>query len=277
MKGGILRRRWISGAVVVIVFAIGSSAVGQTVAEPVLPSSAIPTVAARLVGAPALADWDTARRVAEAHAWMDAFADWQAWSARWGNRREPGWVKSSRARRTKPAPPAWLPDRCLTLLDEDDPLMPACARLAEWRDDAGTGRIRQVRVVTASQREAAPGTTFWQNIHVDLLWPAMQWQSSIYGILGTHHSTKIKGRWEVFTAPGVLLMNAPTNRGTRVWKVAANYGVGYRLADFSFPGGRPAELHVNLAKTWILSDVSDALLSRTIDVVGFSVTFKKSR
>ena len=77
--------------------------------------------------------------------------------------------------------------------------------------------------------------------------------------------------------PGVLLLNVPGRSGARVWKVATNYGIGYRLLDFTFPGKRPAELHVNLAKTWMLSDMEDAIVGRSIDVVGFSITFKKSR
>jgi len=110
---------------------------------------------------------------------------------------------------------------------------------------------------------------------MDLLWPALQYQNSIYGVIGMHVATKVAGRWQVFTAPGALLLNLPTRNGARAWKVATNYGIGYRLFDFTFPGGRPAELHVNMAKTWIVSDSSDLITGRSIDVVGFSVTFKK--
>ena len=63
--------------------------------------------------------------------------------------------------------------------------------------------------------------------------------------------------------------------GARVWKFAANYGIGYRLMNFTMPGGRPAELHLNLAKMWLVSGAADVITGRSIDLMGFSVTFKR--
>jgi hypothetical protein len=71
-------------------------------------------------------------------------------------------------------------------------------------------------------------------------------------------------------------MNLPSYHGTRTWKVGINYGVGFRLFEFSFFGRRPADLYLNLAKTWIVSDTSDLVTGRTLDVAGFSISFKKS-
>ena len=34
--------------------------------------------------------------------WIEEFTEWEAWAATWGNRREPGWFRSARARRQKP-------------------------------------------------------------------------------------------------------------------------------------------------------------------------------
>ena len=126
-----------------------------------------------------------------------------------------------------------------------------------------------------ARRSDEPHKTWWENVHIDLMWPDLQWGSSIYGVVGMHHSTTIKGRLQVFTAPGTLLLNLPSYNGTRTWKVAVNYGIGYRLFEFGLFGSRPAELHFNLAKTWIVSDTSDVGVGRSIDVVGFSLTFKK--
>jgi hypothetical protein len=159
----------------------------------------------------------------------------------------------------------------------DDPLAPACAALQSWRDDDGTAQVRQARVTGTRQQEQERKTTWWEHVHMDVLWPAVQWQTSIYGVAGMHVSTSVAGRLQIFTAPGAMLLNLPGRRGTRVWKVAANYGIGYRLLDFTFPGGRPAELHLNLAKAWLLSDITDAFTKRTVDFAGFSITFKKSR
>ena len=117
--------------------------------------------------------------------------------------------------------------------------------------------------------------TWWEHLHVDLLWPDLQVGSSIYGVIGVHHATTIKGRLQVFTAPGALLLNLPSYNGARTWKMAVNYGMGYRLFGFSLLGKRPAELYFNLAKTWIVSDTTGLAVGRSIDVLGFSVSFKR--
>jgi hypothetical protein len=216
-----------------------------------------------------------AERIAEMKRWMDEFAAWQDWARRWRGRPEPGSLRGYRDRRAKPTPPVWLEGRCATLSDEDDPLMPGCTQLAEWREENGLGQVRRTRAAAAQQQEEASKTTFWEHLQVDLLWPAVQWQSSIYGVVGMHMATTVAGRLQVFTAPGAMLLNMPARNGTRAWKVAANYGIGYRLLDFRFFGGRPAQLHLNLAKSWILSDITELVGGRSVDFAGFSVTFKK--
>jgi hypothetical protein len=216
------------------------------------------------------------RRAEELRRWIDDFSRWLEWSSEWTSRREPGWLTSSRDRRQKPAPPEWLPARCAAMLDENDPLGPACGLLGEWaRAEAGPPGPVPAALVT--QAENNRKTIWWEHIHADLLWPAMQWQSSIYGVVGMHVATTVKGRFQVFLAPGAMLLSLPARNGTRVWKVAANYGIGYRLADFTFFGGRPAALHVNLAKSWLLSDVRDVVSGRTTDFVGLSISFRRFR
>jgi hypothetical protein len=267
-------RLWVTVAALGLCVGIAPSGFAQSVPDS-LPSRSMPIGMDDLI-VPYLPSLDEHSTV-ELQTWMDDFTDWQAWWSQWQSRREPGWLTGYRARREKPSPPAWLPGRCLTVFDESDSLLLACARLAEWRENESTSRIRSVRVTATTGREAEPKTTWWEHVHMDLLWPSMQWQASIYGVVGMHVATTVRGRWQVFTAPGVVMLNLPLRDGTRVWKAAANYGIGYRLADFTFPGKRPAELHVNLAKTWLLSDVSDAVTGRSIDLLGFSITFKKSR
>jgi hypothetical protein len=60
-----------------------------------------------------------------------------------------------------------------------------------------------------------------------------------------------------------------------VWKLATNYGMGYRLLDFTLPGGREAVLHLNLAKAWVVSGTSDLVTRRSMEFAGFSITLKK--
>jgi hypothetical protein len=111
-------------------------------------------------------------------------------------------------------------------------------------------------------------------VHLDGGWTALQSGSSLYGVLGVHATTTVRGRLAVFVAPGAMLMNVPTTDGRRAWKVAANYGVTYRLGQIAFPGQRQALLHLNLAKAWLLNGGGDVATNST-DFVGLSITFSK--
>jgi hypothetical protein len=239
---------------------------------PALPSRVIPLGTEALT--PAL-DQGAAERAAELKRWMQAFTEWQKWWAEWGNRRERGLFTATRDRREKPDPPAWLPNRCATVIDDTDPLMPACALLAEWNEDIVAAQVRQARAASTARKEDTSKTIWWEHIHVDVLWPATQWQSGVYGVVGIHTATTIRGRLQVFIAPGAMLLNVPARDGSRVWKLATNYGMGYRLLDFTLPGGREAVLHVNLAKAWVVSGTSDLVTRRSMDFAGFSITLKK--
>jgi hypothetical protein len=238
---------------------------------PLLPSRVIP-----LGTEPLVPPFDqAAERAAELKKWMEEFSDWQKWWAEWGNRREQGLFTGFRDRREKPAPPAWLPGRCEALLDDADPLAPACALLAEWNQDRATAQVRAAQAAKVARKEDRTKTIWWERIHVDLMWPATEWQAGIYGVVGMHTTVTVSGRVEIFIAPGAMLLSVPTHSGSRSWKLATNYGVGYRLFDFTLPTGRQAVLHVNLARAWIVSDVSDAVTGRSMNFAGFSVTFKK--
>jgi hypothetical protein len=101
----------------------------------------------------------------------------------------------------------------------------------------------------------------------------MQANLSIYGVIGVHATTHVKGRFEIFLAPGAMLVRVPVRGGGHAWKVATNYGITYRLGGFTLPGGRRALLHVNLAKAWIFA-MGD-LPTDSTDFIGLSMTFKK--
>jgi hypothetical protein len=269
----------------VTVLLVGTSVPGWAQAtDPVplslLPSRNIPIQVAELAPALALSPADVAERAAELKRWTNDFIEWIEWSSEWTNRRERGWFTGSRDRRSKPPPPEWLPDECAVLMDDDELLSSACDLLAEWRNDEMGRPVRSGRVhaaAAAAAQEKTHKTIWWEHIHADLLWPAMQWQSNVYGVIGVHTATTVRGRFEVFLAPGAMLLNVPARNGTRIWKVAANYGIGYRLLDFVFPGGKPASLHVNLAKAWLLSDAADVVSGRTTDFVGLSISFRRTR
>ena len=241
-----------------------------------LPAHGLPIVA-RPAPVIELLDQDWAEQRTELERWTVSFSKWKQWSAEWGNRREPGWFTGYRERREKPAPPLWLAARCESVLSDLGPLALACGLYAEWKEDFVTIRTRPASpVATTTPTEEPDKMVWWEHVHMDVMWPAMQWRSSVYGVIGIHTSTTVAGRWQVFVTPGAMLLNLPTRQGSRVWKVATNYGMGYRLFDFTFPGDRLATLHVNLAKAWLLSDVADVASGRTTDFVGFSITFKRN-
>jgi hypothetical protein len=86
----------------------------------------------------------------------------------------------------------------------------------------------------------------------------------------------VAGRFQVFVAPGAILLNLPTDRGSREWRPATDWGVAYRMFDFTFPGTeRRASLHINLARAWVMSGPSNVFQS-SIDLAGFSVTLKRT-
>lgn len=267
---------WTTVAFLAALVGAASSGLAQTVDEP-LPSQAIPILGKHVFTAPDVSDVSAAERAAEVQQWVEDFTAWKKWSAQWGNRRERGWFTGYRERRDMPVPPGWLADSCATVIDDSDPVAPACTLLAQWNEDVATTLTRQARSTTATQPEEPQRTVWWEHIHMDVLWPAMQWQASVYGVIGMHTATTVRGRFQVFITPGAMLLNLPTRNGNRAWKVATNYGIGYRLFDFVFPGGRPATLHVNLAKAWLLADITDVVTGRSMDFVGFSIAFKQER
>jgi hypothetical protein len=226
--------------------------------------------------APDVVDGNDEARAEELAKWIEEFTAWKEWSARWGNRRQPGWFTGYRDRRDLPVPPVWLAERCAWIFDDTDPLAPACALLRDWNDDYTTTQLRQATTAAIARVEDDSKTTWWEHVHMDVLWPAMQWRSSMYGVIGMHAATTVHGRVQAFIAPGAMLLNLPARDGSRTWKFAANYGIGYRLFDFIFPGGHPASVHVNAARAWVVSDVTDVATGRTVDFAGFSVTFKKT-
>jgi hypothetical protein len=255
--------------------AIPASVAAQDAAESV-PLQSRPLAAAvveHFLVAPDLSERDPAQ-AAELTQWMDEFLEWQAWAAEWTGRRERGWLTPFRDRREKPTPPAWLADECAVTVVDDGLLGQGCTLLAEWGDDR-RAQMRQARAAAATQGEEPKKVVWWEHVHLDLLWPTTQWQSSTYGVVGTHVSATVRGRLQVFLAPGAMFLNVRTRNGARAWKIATNYGIGFALFDFNFPRGRRATLHVNLAKAWLMSDAADMVSRRSLDFVGFSMTFKR--
>jgi hypothetical protein len=149
----------------------------------------------------------------------------------------------------------------------------ACRLFREWKDDGRTAALRRQIAGSRQQAEAPTHTSWWQHVHLDALWPMTQSGSHVYGVVGTHATVDVAGRLEVFVAPGAMVLTMPSERGSRDWRIATDWGIGYRLADFSFPGvDREASLHLNLVTAWVFAGPANAIPNR-INLVGFSVTF----
>jgi hypothetical protein len=219
------------------------------------------------------ADWD--ERVIDLREWVSEYNEWKAWREKWRNRSEPGWL-GFRSRRQPPDPPAWLADDCASLLEADGILGEACQLLAEWKDP-DNARVIQKRVATQLKGEEPVKTVWWEHIHFDALWPMPQWRAGIYGVVGVHATVAVAGRFQIFVAPGAILINLPNGPNNRDWQPAADWGISYRLADFKFPGsGREASLHFNFAKAWVLTG-QPGIAKADVELAGFSFTFKKDR
>jgi hypothetical protein len=217
---------------------------------------------------------ESEKRIVELKQWMVAYAEWKKWIEKWRNRPQRSWF-GFRERRQRPDPPAWLFEDCNSFVVPEGLLGEACQLLTDWQTDYATARLTDQRVKARVQREAPTKTVWWEHIHLDMLWPMTQSGSSAYGVVGVHATIEVAGRFQVFVAPGAIVMNLPNGRNSRDWQPAADWGVAYRLFDFKFPGTRQlGRLHLNLAKAWIFTG-EQRVVQSSINLAGFSLTFPK--
>jgi hypothetical protein len=210
-------------------------------------------------------------RQAELQDWVRAYKEWKAWADEWLGKRQPGWF-GARDRKEKPDPPAWLSDYCRDSSLVQASFAEGCRLLADWRDDLATALIREQMQKQRTRGEATERTRWWNHIHFDALWLTTQVPVT-YGVIGIHATHKIAGRFQIFLAPGAILLNIPTPNG-REWKPATDLGVTYQLLDFKFPGRlEPASLHINIAKAWVVGN-EGSFIDSSVELAGLSVSFK---
>jgi len=207
--------------------------------------------------------------------WVDEFEKWKRWNEQWRSTRQQGWL-TTRPRQERPDPPPWLADDCRSIFLDDEGLLPsACRLLAEWNEDATAVRMRGQVAAARAQQEAPTKTVWWEHVHLDALWPMAQTGNSVFGVLGVHATVDIAGRFQVFVAPGAILLSLPNGPDSRELRPAMDWGIAYRCVDFTFPGiERRASLHINLARAWVMSGPT-SIVRANVDLVGFSLTFKK--
>jgi hypothetical protein len=115
---------------------------------------------------------------------------------------------------------------------------------------------------------------WWQQIHLDALWPMAQGGPGGFGLCGIHATVNLTERVQVFLGPGVILLRLPTADGSQTWSTGADWGFSYRLGDFNLPGAnRPVRLHVNLARVWVLGS-APLPVPAELYLAGFSLSFR---
>jgi hypothetical protein len=207
------------------------------------------------------------QRIQEVGQWTHEFDEWQQWVTRWLNRPQPGFWAASLERSKKPDPPVWLEDAC-ELLNNDEQLARPCELLAVWHDDPIAARNRQVSAAALTQREAPTKTSWWHHAHFDAMWSTTQSNMTVFGVLGAHVTMEVEGRFQVFVAPGIILVSVPGLSGGRELMPATDWGVTYRLFNMGH-----TTVHFNLVHAWMLVARAN-LVNPHMTLAGFSFSFR---
>jgi len=201
-------------------------------------------------------------------AWGHDFADWQTEFERWRRSKLPkdaiSWPRFLE-RNPKPEPPSWLAGVC-PLVEDDAEFAKPCNLLADWRDDPFLTKNRHAAAAALLQQEAPKNSVWWRNLHLDGLWSTTQSNVAALGLFGTHMTVSVEGRFQVFVAPGILLVSVPSFYGTRVLHPATDWGLTYRLFDIS-----RSTVHFNLVHAWMLGSTAQ-LQDTHLTLAGFSIT-----
>ena len=213
---------------------------------------------------------------AELARWIRAFEKWDKWDQQWLNTLEPARHGGYLDRKTMPLPPAWLDSTCVALIEADPLLEKGCALLRQSHETLAQTYLRRHRQAAIDAHEKPTHTNFLEHVHFDSGWIMPQSNARAFAPVGTHVSVMVGDRFELFLLPGVLFVRAPSAAsGNMEWFAAYDYGFGVRLAKFQIPGvGQPMVLHFNVARAWIAETTAAGRMPYTIDLVGFSLTFK---
>jgi hypothetical protein len=212
----------------------------------------------------------------ELTSWIKTYEKWDKWDQQWLNTLEPARHGGYLDRRTMPPPPVWLESTCVALIEADPLLEKGCALLRQSHETLEQTNLRRHRQAAIDAHEKPIHTSFLEHVHFDGGWTRPQSNARAFAPAGAHVSVMVGDRFEVFLLPGVLFIRAPSyTSGKMEWFAAYDYGFGFRLATFQMPGvSQPMVLHFNLARAWIPAMTAAGPITGTIDLVGFSLTFK---
>ena len=211
-------------------------------------------------------------------AWFAGMEKWQKYDEKWRNRPVHDYWERIVARKPPPAPPAWLPAHCQSIVAADmtgfdDRVDHACRLVddARARPDPSAG---PAPITTEKTRHSS----FLTRLHIDGLWTTTQDGARFYGIVGTHISLVDVGRVQVFGPPGIMLLTIPDGNGGRRVSLGYTWGVSLRLADVGI--GTPNKnltLFLNVTKLFVSGGATGVQGTQGYNIVGFSLAPRKDR
>jgi hypothetical protein len=161
------------------------------------------------------------------------------------------------------------------VIGESGPAAEACAAWRASTEDQAAAEMQAQINQARTAVESPDHTKWWERVHVDALWPMTKAGSSALGVAGMHTTLHLTSRVQVFLTPGLILMRLPSLTGDMTWSAATDWGFSYRLTNFRIPATtRPAALHLNLARVWILGS-SAVLMPGEVYLAGLSLSFKQ--
>lgn len=264
-------------------------AVSQSVAAQSLDP--IPSHPIAMWAAPVAID-DGGRDRQALDAWIREYLAWQAWHAKWGNRRQwiphpfpyPFWKETPDVfsyvapRKTEPAPPVWLDELCAGYAAtsvEPQSRTEGCRLLTVWKDDYVTHQLRVATATARAKRDDTGRSRFLEHIHFSGLWTNLDFGGGtgrVYGLAGVHATIDVHGRWQIYALPGVVAVSVPNVQGSRTVTIGYDWGMALRLFNLRIPViGMPVKAHLNLAHVWMPE------MHQKINMAGLSFTVNRSR
>jgi hypothetical protein len=214
----------------------------------------------------------------ELTAWFAGMEKWQKYDEKWRNRPVHDYWERIVERKPPPAPPAWLPGHCQSIVAAgmtgfDDRVDHACRLIDDPR-----ARPRPSAGFAPVTTEKSRHNSFLTRIHIDGLWTTAQDGARFYGIIGTHISLVDVGRVQVFGPPGVMLLTVPDGYGGRRVTLGYTWGASLRLADVRVGGPtKNFTLFLNVSKLFVSGGAVGPQGSQGYNIVGFSLAPRKDR
>ncbi len=183
----------------------------------------------------------------------------------------------------RPEPPAWLVARCNLMVASKGPIEEMCEVYKDYlRYDWVSnieGPVAQIVYtrITASKAKNGEGwgvrTFLLKNVHLDGMWTnSSNSKLRFYGVVGTHLTLAHVNRFDIWGAPGLILMILPNGQV----RLMSTMGVDIFLGQVKVPflDGERA-IYLTFAKVYNAGDQLKVFHNRDVGktMVGLSVTW----